>query len=291
MRFRFAVTALLLIAPVAAHAKPAAPAQTEAAAAKTELAAAIVATMHFADTAATYRTSLTAQTFPTCGDGKKDAAISGAWAAAVNKVMVERAFAAGVREELANSLGLGELKEIAAFMASPLGRKLESAEVAALRRGVGEQASPEQQMARLAGITRHLAANPRRKQALQRLVRASGGEAARLEQLVNMQIGISLGIVATMKSGPVMGHDEVLAEVDKMRPTYRALVAATTLPGIEYVYETIGTGEIDAYSAFLEQATGRKLVRIFNDFTSRRTRDIMIAVGAEFARNMQSVDL
>lgn len=229
---------------------------------------------------------------PSCGDSVRDQRITDAWRRAASKGLSEEAFVQSVRDKLSTAFTADELRALQRLKQSPLGQKVLASERRALEFRHPAPDDAKRQMAEMLEKQKALDGNPGRKQALSRLSAAAGGEDAQLDGLMNIQIGLAMGVVAATPKGQLRpGMDEIVEKIDSLRPMLRSLVSATMLTAVDHLYQQLTTAEIEAYAAQLETDLGRKAIGFIRAAGNEAMRNAMMAVGSEFKKEIDSQDL
>lgn len=259
---------------------------------RVEIANSILERSQFRSSIGAWQRMLVTQQVLLASGGGRDQRLAEAWGVAVQRGLDAGRIEAKLRDGLLATFSTAELRAMKRFHESPLGLSISAATGAALDAAHRDPGDVGRQMAEVKRMQEDIDLRPKRKAALERVSRASGGADAQVDILANIQLGLALGFSAAIPKGqPRASADEIAELVTRSRPIIQAMVAATLLAGYERLYKPLTTDEVNAYADFLESDLGRKMAQFNNDWGPRVMYDGMKEIGAEFAKAIHSIDL
>ena len=288
IRFRACGVAVGLLA--LATLLPAGRAMAEATAGdrQAERAAALLDKLHTRDVAEAWR-KMILTSLPECGgDETTQSRTKTAWQTAIQTAFDVEKFYGDLHAAFTQSFTAGELEQLLAFRNSLLGRKISLLEKPDTE-GAQDAAAA---MTKIGAMSRALKGDPARRKVMEELVAATGGVDALVDMLSNVSLGTSLGAAATTPAGqPRMTHAEILDMVGAARPVLREAVNPMIVPATAMIYKALTIQELRHYRDMLVSPLGRKASDIFLVALNKAMQAQAFAIGARFAKELNTQDM
>lgn len=212
---------------------------------------------------------------------ENDKKIAKAWQEAVTSTLQVPEILKAMQATYAKSMSKDELKEIAAYFASPEGNKISVAEKPNPERD-NDQAAWEP---RLQKSQQRLNANPKRAEIIQNIMIADGSLETTVEFLINTSLSSSLATVSTLpKDQTPPSRQEIINAIEANRFQIKQSLSSTTLFILDDVFANLSDQELSGYLKHLQSPTGMKFATVGYEATKALLRNRSVAIAEAFAR-------
>lgn len=169
---------------------------------------------------------------------------------AIDSVFKPENFETAIMGEMKKGLTVKDMKKVLAWLNSKTGRAFSRME---------EEASSAEAMAEQQAFLKNLDPNtlPEKRKALYRsLDKATNATVFNTDMVMNMQLAMSVAIVATLPEEQQPSRDQLVQMVEKTRPQIEEVMAAQTYASFLFIYRNAQLSDLEKYVAFAATPEG-----------------------------------
>lgn len=217
------------------------------------------------------------------GDAEAARRLREAWERGVEQAFDVTAISREMQLRLARLSSIEDLEEQAAFLDTPIGRRIIAVEAA-----YSTETPPDAERAvRIVKAAADLKRRPERASLMRRLLTAMKTEETLVTVLSTMQSAVALGAEAASPQGrPRLDETEIAGLVEDAKVPLRQLVSATTLPTYADMWRNLPDADLEHYARQLELPGSQHVVAASAAVYGELMQRTAFAIGGAFAREL-----
>lgn len=209
--------------------------------------------------------------------------LAAAMRASIREAFAPESLKKAVLPELKENLTVQDIKEILAWLNSPLGKNITRLEEAASTPGAMAE------MDRYAARIKKSPPTAERLDVLRKLDAATKGTESAVEMVINTQAAVASAINATLPLKQQRPLKDIKRELEKSRPQLEAQMRSQALIVLLYTYRSLPVAQIQQYIEFLTSPAGSKYESVTNAALQKAILDGSIKWGEAIGKAIKQM--